>query len=110
MANSDCTSTLAFELPPNGADFQCNENVLCLPACFYFPRLSAVLTKWGLFPKGSGKTLWEEKCGEPEGISGWARTKVGCAQAAFGLGLLSLQAEVAGKQKICQDQIRQNAT
>lgn len=49
-----------MKLPPNGADFKCKGSVLCLPACFHFPKLSAVLCDGGLFPKGSGKKLWEE--------------------------------------------------
>lgn len=57
---------LSFEWRPNGADFRCSGNILCLPACLHFPELSAVLLHGVPFPKGSGEKVQGEESQEPQ--------------------------------------------
>lgn len=80
-----------------------------LPSClFSFPKAVGSSLIYRLFsPKGSGEKLQDEEF--PRNNFWPQQDPWGCAAAVFGLGLLSPQAEVAGEQKICQDQARQTA-
>lgn len=96
---------LAF-LPLNGLPMELtlqatgNGNILCLPACCHFPKLSAVLiySHRGQARSSSLSCPKSQKAFLAPGD---------CVQAVFGLELLSPQAEIAGEQKIWQDQVRE---